>query len=53
MQGKEKFSRFRNRQDKADEFGFTGRYAEGARRIINRKGDFNVIRKGEKKTGLP
>lgn len=35
-------------QQKSDEFGFTSRYTDKTRRVINKDGTFNVIRIGEK-----
>ena len=50
MKLKEKYARRLNAyQDTGDQFGFTNRYKEGVQRILSRKGDFNVIRIGEKK----
>ncbi len=41
-------SRFNNQATKGEEFGFTNKYEQGSKRIIDKTGGFNVIRVGAK-----
>jgi inward rectifier potassium channel len=44
--------RFGQAESKGDEFGFTSRAAENAKRVINKDGSFNVVRVGQKFSGF-